>query len=71
MIQCLGSKVKPSDWLSAVALLLDKVSRYGVVTIHGDGRRGGVDIGDGAHVASPLVKTVAFIRHSHKGGQRN
>jgi len=67
MIHCPGSKVKSSDWLSAVARFsffgIKKISSDSIVTVHGDG--GGVDISDGAHIASPLVKQVAFIRHSH------
>jgi len=67
-IQCPGSKVKSSDWLSAVALLLDKVSHEGIVSVHGDG---GVDISNGAHTSSPLVKPVAFVRDSHNRDQEN
>jgi hypothetical protein len=68
-IQCPGSKVKSSDWLSAVALLLDKVNCYGVVTVHGDG--GSVDISDGAHIASPVDELIASIWTSHQVEQRS
>ena len=68
-IQCPGSKVKSSDWLSAVARVsffgFKKIRGDSVVTVHGDGGCGITNIDNRAHMASPLVKAVAFVRDSH------
>ena len=64
-LQCPGSKLQSGDWLSA-ASLADRVTRYGVVTVHIDGS---VDINNASHIASQLAKLIAFISHSHKGDQ--
>jgi len=38
-----------------------KVGRYEVGAVHGDGGYGGVDIGNAAHIASPVDKAVALL----------
>ncbi len=43
-----------------------KVGRYGIVVVHGDGSCGGVDIGDGVHIASPIHKAVVGIWSRHQ-----
>jgi len=37
---------------------LSKAGRDGIVTVHGDVGHGGVDIGNGAHITSPVDKGV-------------
>ena len=43
-----------------------KIGSDGVGAIHGDGGRGGIDIGDGIYVTGPLDKLVAFVRLSNE-----
>ena len=43
-----------------------KVSRNGVVTVHGDVSYGGVDIANGAHIAGPVDKAVAVLSRGNK-----
>jgi hypothetical protein len=46
----------------------DKVSCYGAVNVYGDGT---MDISNGIRIAGQLVKPVAFISRSRKGGRRD
>ena len=43
-----------------------KVRRDGIVVVHGDGGRGTITIGDGAHIASLVDKAIALLSLGHQ-----
>ena len=53
-----GGNEAPKGWF--------KVGGDFVVALHGDGSDGILDVGDGADIASPVDKPVAFLRLSYQ-----
>jgi len=51
--------------------VLSKVGGDRTRAVHGDIGCGGVDIGDGVHIASPVDKLVAFLSLGHQADHRS